>query len=162
MPTGGAGALAKEIATTLAVYVGGQILISVIMSALFALGFALLGVPFWFLLAPVCGFLNLIPRFGSVVALVLGIAVALASGMGAFRTLGVVSVFALVFALEGFLLTPLVLGRRLRLRPLWVFLVVLIGGSLFGFLGLLLAVPALAVATVVYKFFAQPVENRSS
>jgi predicted PurR-regulated permease PerM len=148
-----AGALAKEIATALAVYVGGQILISVILSALFAAGFAALGVPLWYVLAPVCGFLNLIPRFGSVIALVLGIGVALAGGIGAFRVLGVVSMFALVFALEGFVLTPVVLGRRLRLRPLWVFLAVLIGGALFGFLGLLLAVPALAVATIVYKFF---------
>ncbi len=125
------------------------------MMALYAVGFALLGIPYWFLLAPVCGLLNLIPRFGALIAIALGLVLALVAGVGFERLLGLLAVFVVVLSLEGYWLTPRLIGRRLGLRPLYVFLAVLLGGALFGFFGLLLAIPVLAVALVVYRFYAR-------
>lgn len=143
--------LFSEIASTLVTYVGGQLIVAFACTCLYLLGFGLLGVPFWFLLAPVCGLLHLVPHFGAIFAILLGLAISLAGGIGWERTLGVTGVFVAVMALENYLLSPLILGKRLRLRPLWVFLAALLGGAVFGFVGLLLAVPALAVAMAVYR-----------
>ncbi len=125
------------------------------MIALYAVGFALLGIPYWFLLASVCGLLNLIPRFGALIAMALGLVLALVAGVGFERLLGLIAVFVVVLSLEGYWLTPHLIGRRLGLRPLYVFLAILLGGALFGFFGLLLAVPVLAVTLVIYRFYAR-------
>jgi predicted PurR-regulated permease PerM len=141
-----------EIGTTLGAYFWGQILVALVLSALYALGFAALRLHFWYVLAPVCGFLNFIPRVGSIFAMVLTLLLAALTGFGVIQLIELSGVFVVVFAIEAFVLTPRVLGGHVHLRPLYVFLAVLIGGVMFGFFGLLLAVPALAVAAVVYRF----------
>ena len=148
--------LLREIGGTLYHYARGQIIISAVMAALYAVGFALLGVPLWFLVALVCGFLNLVPWFGTLIAMLIGVAAAILGGLDFWRVMGVVWVFAGVSAIESFVLTPRIHGRRFQIRPLYIFLVVLVGGSLFGFLGMLLAVPALAVAVVVQRYYRKP------
>jgi len=149
---GGVLGLIREIARTLLAYLGGQIVVALILSGLYMTGYALLGVPLWFLVGPICGFLNLIPHFGSAVAVLLSVAVSVIGGLGWERTLGVLGVFVAVSTLESYWLTPRIIGRRLQIRPLYVFLAVLLGGALFGFLGLLLAAPVLAVLVVIYRY----------
>jgi predicted PurR-regulated permease PerM len=145
--------LLREIGVTLWVYVRGQILISLVMSALYAVGFALLGVPFWPLVALFSGFLNLIPAVGGVVSMLIAPLLTWIFRGELWRVLGVLGVCVAVQAIEGFYLTPKIHGLRLSLSPLAVFAVLLIGGALFGFAGLLFAVPALAVAAVIWKYF---------
>ncbi|MCL4401304.1 MAG: AI-2E family transporter, partial [Acidobacteria bacterium] len=99
----------------------------------------------------VCGLLNLVPRFGGLIAMALAFLLALAF-RGFLDALGALGVCVFVQAIEGFVLTPRILGRRLQMPALAVFLAVLLGGALFGFLGMLLAVPALAVLNVIWKF----------
>jgi predicted PurR-regulated permease PerM len=144
--------LAGEIGRTLVAYLGGQIVVCLILAALYSTGFGLLGVPLWFLVGPACGLFNLIPHFGAVAALLLSLGASLIGGLGLERTLGVLGVFVAVSTFESYWLTPRIIGRRLRIRPLYVFLAVLLGGAMFGFVGLLLAVPALAVLMVIYRF----------
>ncbi|HVX66335.1 MAG TPA: AI-2E family transporter [Bryobacteraceae bacterium] len=153
------GGLAREVGGTLASYVVGQLVVSGLLTVLYAIGFALAGLPFWFLLAPLCGFLNVIPHFGPLIALGAGFLVALVARFDWTHLAILMGVYLIVFTLEGYVLTPLILGRRLRLRPLYVFLAVVAGGSMFGLLGLVLAVPALAVAAVVYRYFQRPPET---
>ncbi len=152
----GAVPLFKEIGSTLAAYVWGQIVISLILTVVYAIGFALLRVPLWFLLAPLCGMLNLVPRFGAIFAMILALGVGALGGLSLERLAGVLGVLVVAFTLEGYWLTPRILGRRLQLRPLYVFLAVLIGGAMFGFIGLLLAVPVLAIAGVIWRYFTPP------
>ncbi len=156
----GAGELFREIAGTLAAYIRGQLIVSAILTAIYAVAFALLRMPLWFVLAPICGFLHLIPHFGPAAALILGMLAALLSGMSWERFAILAGVYVAVFTFEGYWLSPRILGRRLHLRPLWVFLAVLAGGAVFGFVGLLLAVPALAIALVIYRFFFGPGHTR--
>jgi predicted PurR-regulated permease PerM len=153
------GGLAREVGSTLTSYVVGQLVISLTLTGLYAIGFALAGLPFWFLLAPLCGFLNVIPHFGPLVALGAGILTALLARLDWTHLAALVGVYVIVFTLEGYVLTPHILGRRLRLRPVYVFTAVLAGGAMFGFAGLVLAVPVLAVAAVVYRYFHRPPET---
>lgn len=145
-------ALLGEIARTLGRYIGAQVRISLILSMIYGIGFLLLHVPLWPVLAFVCGFAHAVPVFGAVVAILI------TAGLtwivrGFYPALGVMGIFAGAQALEGFYLSPRILGRRLSLPPLWVFFATLLASSLFGFFGVLLVVPAMAVAAVVWRHF---------
>lgn len=145
--------LAWEVGGTLGAWLKGQFIVACILSVLYAIGFAAVQLPFWYLVAPVCGFLNFIPYFGYLIGLGLTALVGLFANFSFERLIAVVLVYVAVGAVESWVLTPRILGRRLGLRPLYVFLAILVAGSGFGFIGLLLAVPVLAVATVVWRFY---------
>ncbi len=147
--------LFDEVGRILASYVRGQLLIGGIMGAMYAAGFLALGVPAWAGIAALAGFLNAIPYVGTISGLVLATGFTLADGGGLWRVLGVVGVFVTVQSVEGYFLTPRILGGRLSLHPMAVFLGLLIGGKLFGLLGIILAVPTIAVAKVFIKFFRE-------
>jgi hypothetical protein len=83
----------------------------------------------------------------------------LAEGGGIWDIAAVLGVFAAVQTLEGYYLTPKILGGRLNLHPMAVFLGLLIGGKLFGFLGFILAIPAIAVGKVFLKFLRELYED---
>lgn len=144
--------LIREIGRVLAVYIGGQILIAAIVTVLYMIGFALVRVPLWFLVALICGALNLIPRIGSIFALGVAVLAVLLGRPGALHAVETLAVWVAVQSLEGFVITPRILGRPLGLRPLVVFIALLLGSFFFGPLGLFLAVPVLAVAKLVWKF----------
>lgn len=147
--------LFDEVGRILQSYVLGQLMIAMIMAALYAAGFALIGVPAWAGLAALSGFLNVIPYVGTGAGIVLATGLTFASGGGLSGILGVLAVFTVVQLIEGYYLTPRILGGRLSLHPMAVFLGLLIGGKLFGFLGVLLAVPVIAVVHVFFKFLRE-------
>ena len=147
--------LLDEVGRILQSYVLGQLMIATIMAALYAVGFVAMGVPAWAGIAALSGFLNLIPYVGTLSGMVLASGFTFASGGGIWRVAGVIGVFAAVQSVEGYILTPRILGGRLSLHPMAVFLGLLIGGRLFGFLGVLLAVPVIAVAQVFAKFMRE-------
>lgn len=147
--------LFDEVGRILESYVRGQLLIAMVMSVLYAIGFGALGVPAWAGIAALSGLLNIIPYVGTLLGLVLATGFTLADGGGLWRVGGVVAVFVIVQSIEGYYLTPKILGERLSLHPMAVFLGLLIGGKLFGLLGVILAVPTIAVAKVFIKFFRE-------
>ena len=147
--------LFDEVGRILEAYVHGQLLIGLAMAVLYAVGFALLGVPAWAGIAALAGLLNVIPYVGTVLGLFLAVIFTLTDGGGLWRIGGVVAVFAIVQTIEGYFLTPRILGSRLRLHPMAVFLGLLIGGKLFGLLGIILAIPVIAVAKVFLHFFLE-------
>ena len=147
--------LFDEVGRILESYVRGQLLIAMIMAVLYAIGFAVLGVPAWAGIAALSGFLNAIPYVGTALGLVLATGFTIADGGGIWMLAGVVGVFVAVQSIEGYYLTPRILGSRLSLHPMAVFLGLLIGGKLFGLLGVILAVPTIAVAKVFLKFLRE-------
>lgn len=144
-----------DIARTLSAYLRGQFKVALILSALYAVGFALLEMPAWPVVAIVCGFLNMAP-LGTALGMVLALFLESVAGREFWQIAMVAVVFAVVSGLEAYYITPRILGRHLGLRPLIVFLVLLFGGALFGFWGLLLAAPAAAVFNVFWKSFHTP------
>ena len=144
--------LFDEVGRILQSYVLGQLMIAMIMGGLYAIGFALLRVPAWAGIAALAGFLNVIPYFGTGLGILLSTGFTFAHGGEMWRILGVLGVFIVVQCIEGYYLTPKILGGRLSLHPMAVFLGLLIGGKIFGFLGVLLAVPVIAIGQVFLKF----------
>ena len=140
-----------EVGRTLGGYVAGQAKIAGILACLYSIGYALSGVPFWLALGILCGMLNFIPVFGSIVGLALTAYAVLLNDGGIWNYAGVLITFVVVQALEGFWLSPRILGRRVGLSPLYVFVAVLIGGAVFGPIGILFAVPVLAVVGVLWR-----------
>lgn len=143
--------LLDEIGRILQSYVLGQLLIALVMAVLYAIGFAIFQVPAWAGIAALAGFLNVVPYVGTILGLVLACGFTLAGDPDLWRIGGVVLVFIVVQCIEGYYLTPRILGGRLSLHPMAVFLGLLVGGKLFGFLGILLAVPSIAILQVVLK-----------
>jgi predicted PurR-regulated permease PerM len=136
-------------------YVRGQILIGLIMAACYAVGFWFLGIPAWAGIALIAGLLNAIPYVGTILGIGLASAFTLAEGGDVWDIAAVLGIFVAVQSLEGYVLTPRILGGRLNLHPMAVFLGLLIGGKLFGFLGFILAIPAIAIGKVFLKFLRE-------
>lgn len=143
----------RESVFVLGRYLRAQVVICAILTMLYAVAFGIARVPLWWLIAPLGGLANLIPRVGSLIPL--GLA-ALTIGWVDWNLNHFLIAFAgwvVVQGLEGFWITPRLLSKPLGLRPLPVFIALLAGSFLFGPLGLFLAVPVLAVAAVFYHYF---------
>jgi predicted PurR-regulated permease PerM len=136
-------------------YVRGQLLIGLIMAVCYAVGFYFLGIPAWAGIALIAGLLNAIPYVGTLSGILLAGSFVLAEGGGIWDVAGVLGIFLAVQTFEGYILTPRIIGGRLNLHPMAVFLGLLVGGKLFGFLGIILAIPSIAIGKVFLKFFRE-------
>lgn len=133
--------MAREMRRETAGYVRGQLLVSAVVGGLTGLGLLFCGVPAWLLLGVVMGVLELIPYVGPVLGGVLVALFALPGGMA--RTLWALGVVLVVQQLEGSMLSPQLVSDATRLHPVFVLLLVALGGAAAGITGILLAVPAL-------------------
>ncbi len=147
--------LIGQINRVLSAYVRSQLLIALVMGLLYSLGFAVLRVPLALTLGMLSGLLNFVPYLGTLSGLTLSITFVALDGGGLGRLLGVLLVFIIVQSVEGYYLTPKLLGTSLNLHPMWVLLGLMIGGNLFGLLGIILAVPVIAVSKVVLNFLEE-------
>lgn len=141
--------LMAQINEVLSSYVRNQLLIAVAMGAMYSAGFMAIRVPLGFTIGMLSGLLNFVPYLGTLIGFALSIFFVSLDGAGIGRISGVLIVFAIVQSVEGYYLTPKLLGSRLNLHPMWVLVGLVIGGNLFGLLGIILAVPVIAVAKVV-------------
>jgi len=142
--------LPGEIGRTLGAYVTGTAKVSLILSLLYMVGFAISGVPWWPLVGLLCGLFNIVPIFGALAALVFAGFVSMFSHQEG-SWIGVLVTFVIVQGLEGFVITPRVLGRSLRTPPLVLFVAILIGGLFFNIAGALLAAPLAAIGYLIWK-----------
>ena len=133
----------------------GQLLLSVISGTITYLGLLILGVPYALLLAVIAAVMNLVPVFGSLIAGVIATIVAFASG-GITLALITAGLFIIINQFEGNLLYPLVVNKIVGIPPLLVILALLVGGSLAGFLGVVLSIPLAAA----FREFLSDVENK--
>jgi len=141
--------IVREIDRNVSGFVRGQILVASILFVLYAIGLGLTGIELWFLLAVIAGFGNLIPYVGTITGIVLSSVMALVTFGDWWHLLMVWAVFFVVQILEGTVITPRLMGKQVGLSPLIVILAIVAGGSLFGLLGVFLAVPGAAVIKVL-------------
>lgn len=148
-----------EIDFSLGRYIRGQLLISLIVAVTTYLSLLLLGVDFALILALLAGASNIIPYFGPFIGAVPAVVVALLkSPTLALKT---AIVFFIIQQAEGHLIAPQVLGKSLGLHPLVVIVAMLAGGQFFGIVGLVVAVPVVAVAKIfVRNLVVPPVDGR--
>ena len=144
--------IAVEINAALAGFIRGQSIVCLFLGLWYSIGLTLVGLDFGFLIGVLGGVLSFVPYIGSLTALVLSLSVALVQGWPSlklfFMVLGVVSGGQF---LEGNVLSPKLVGGSVGLHPVWLMFALLAFGQLFGFLGLLLAVPTAAVIGVVIR-----------
>jgi len=145
--------LAAEINKALSGYVRGQLLVCVVLGIYYAVGLTLAGLNFGLLIGVVSGFLTFIPYVGSLTALVVSSAVAVAQFYPDWtHILIVVGVILVGQFLEGNVLSPKLVGGSVGLHPVWLIFALLAFGYLFGFVGLLLAVPLAAAIGVLTRY----------
>ena len=150
-----ASTLISRINFVISSYVRNQLVIALVMGVLYAIGFAIARVPLALSIGLLSGLLNFIPYLGTLTGLTLSLSFVALDGGGLPRILGVVLVFIIVQSVEGYYLTPKLLGGSLDLHPMWVLVGLMIGGSLFGILGIILAVPVIAIAKVALDFLEE-------
>ena len=144
-------ALARECDAVLATFLRGQLWVMFALGLVYAAGLWLVGLDLAFLIGMAAGLVSFVPYLGLVVGAVAGGVAAAAQFHDLLHPLLVLAVFAGGQLLEGFLLTPWLVGDRVGLHPLAVIFAVLAGGQLFGFVGVLLALPAAAVIAVLLR-----------
>jgi len=138
----------KRSQKKIGLWMQGQLLLSLIITILLFLGLSLLGVPYALVLAVFAGVMELIPVFGSLVAAVPGIAVALGTG-DLTLALMVGGLYLIVNQFQAHLIYPLVVKKVVGVAPILVIIALIAGGQLAGFIGVLLSVP---VAAAIQEF----------
>jgi predicted PurR-regulated permease PerM len=142
----------REVDRTLAGFVRGQALTCVILAALYAIGLTVVGLQSGVVVGIIIGSITFIPYVGTIGGAILSVGLALLQFPDWLPVIKVAIVFVVGHALEGNLLQPLMVGDRVGLHPVWVIFALLAGGALFGFVGLLLAIPVAAVIGVGVRF----------
>ncbi|MCH1568803.1 MAG: AI-2E family transporter [Alphaproteobacteria bacterium] len=144
--------IAQQIDETLSGFARGQILVCLSLGTIYALGLSLIGLEGGVIVGVFAGLISFIPYVGSAFGLVLAGALGLGQFGFDFSALGMIAVvFVIGQFIEGNILTPRLVGDRVKLHPVWIIFALLAMGSLFGFLGLLLAVPFAAVVGVLVR-----------
>ncbi|SHI38407.1 AI-2E family transporter [Wenxinia saemankumensis] len=145
--------LGREIDTTLASFIRGQGLVCLILGTWYAIALALVGLNFGLVIGAVAGFLTFIPYVGALVGGGLAIGMALVQFWGDWVWILVVwAIFQSGQFVEGNILTPKLVGSSVGLHPVWLLFALSVFGALFGFVGLLAAVPVAAVIGVIARF----------
>jgi len=145
--------LAKDINTATAGFLRGQGTLCIILGVLYAVGLTIVGLNFGLLIGLFAGLISFIPYIGSLVGLVLSVGVAFVQFWPDWTMVAVVAgIFFAGQFIEGNILQPKLVGKSVGLHPVWLMFALFAFGSLFGFVGLLLAVPASAAVAVLVRF----------
>jgi predicted PurR-regulated permease PerM len=145
--------LGREIDSTISSYVRGQSGVCLILGSYYAVGLTLAGLNFGLLIGVVSGLISFIPYVGSLTALVLSLAVAVAQFFPDWSHVVIIAGIVLFGQfLEGNVLAPKLVGHSIGLHPVWLMFALFAFGYLFGFVGLLLAVPLAAATGVLIRF----------
>ncbi|NOR19447.1 MAG: AI-2E family transporter [Xanthomonadales bacterium] len=147
--------LAKEVDEVLGAFFRGQLMVMFALGVIYTVGMVLVGIEFAVLIGMGAGLLSIVPYLGSIVGVVVASGAAIFQFQDAFHLIMVLLVFAVGQAAEGMYLTPKLVGDKIGLHPVVVSFAVLAGGQLFGFLGILLALPVAAALNVLVRFMHQ-------
>ena len=144
--------LARESSDVLGGFLRGQFLVMVILGVMYGVGLWAVGLDLGILIGIIAGLLTFVPYLGPTSGVVLGVLAALMQYGDWKHVAGVLAVFGVGQLIESYWLTPKLVGDRIGLHPVAVIFAVLAGGQLFGFLGMLLALPMAAVVNVLLRY----------
>ena len=149
--------LLNEFIAIVVSFFRGQLLIGLIMGCLFALGFALVGLKFGLAIGLALGVLNIIPYLGTMIGLAVALPLAFFQPEGGWQLLGmVVAVQILVQNIEGWYLTPKIMGDRTGLHPVTIIVAIFFWGTAFGgVLGMLFAIPLTAFFVTLWRLLSK-------
>lgn len=141
----------SEINRTLSGFIRGQVSVCLALALYYSAALSLIGLESGILVGLLAGLLSFIPYFGFLTGVVLSIVLGLTQETSLVFWLLLALVFGVGQILEGYVLTPRLVGEKVGLSPVWVIFALLVGGSLGGFLGILIAVPVAAVIGVLIR-----------
>lgn len=141
-----------QIDVKLSGFVRGQITVALVLGLSYALALSVAGLKYGALVGLLSGVLSIIPLFGSIVGLLASLIIAWFQEGELMYVALIAAIFLIGQVIEGNFLTPKLVGESVGLHPLWVFFALMAGGSLFGILGMLIAVPVAAVIAVLLGF----------
>ncbi|HKT29198.1 AI-2E family transporter [Dyella sp.] len=147
--------LARESDSVLGAFVRGQLLVMLALAIYYGVALTLVGISVGPLIGMVAGLLSFVPYLGFITGFAAAIIASLVQHGDWTHLLMVVGVFVIGQLLEGYVLVPRLVGEKIGLHPVAVIFAVLAGGYLFGFLGVLLALPAASVILVLLRYLAQ-------
>lgn len=132
-------------------YIRGQLIICVILSIYYIISFSLVGLDFALLLGLCSGFLVLIPFIGTIISC----SIVMLSGYIAFgldiHILYILVIYIVAHFLEGYYLTPKIIGEKIGLHPLWIVFAVLVAANLYGILGIVIALPVAGIIKILWE-----------
>jgi predicted PurR-regulated permease PerM len=143
--------VAREVDEVLGAFIRGQLLVMVALGVIYALGLWLVGLDLAFIIGLAAGLLSIVPYLGTFIGVIAGVIATLFQFGDIWHLVFVLLVFGVGQMLEGMVLTPKLVGDRIGLHPVAVIFAVLAGGQLFGFLGILLALPVAAALNVLVR-----------
>jgi len=144
--------LARDTDEVLGAFLRGQLLVMLALSVIYSVGLGLVGLKFAIAIGVVSGLVSFVPYLGFVFGIVLASMTVVLEPDPLWRLVGVVATFSITQFIEGSLLTPKLVGDRIGLHPVLIIFAIAAGGQLFGFFGILLALPAAAVLSVIVRF----------
>ncbi len=144
--------LATQSSAMLGGFLRGQFTVMLVLGAMYGFGLWAVGLDLGLLIGIVAGLLTFVPYLGPASGVVFGVIAALVQFGDWKHVAGVLAVFGIGQVIESYWLTPKLVGDRIGLHPVAVIFAVLAGGQLFGFLGMLLALPVAAVVNVLLRF----------
>ena len=144
--------LAQETDEVLGAFLRGQLLVMFSLSVIYSLGLSLVGLKYAVAIGVVSGLVSFVPYLGFVFGISLAALTVALEPNPFWQMIGVVATFTIAQLLEGSVLTPKLVGDRIGLHPVIIIFAVAAGGQLFGFFGILLALPAAAVLSVMVRF----------
>jgi predicted PurR-regulated permease PerM len=145
-------ALARESDEVLGAFLRGQVLVMLSLALIYSAGLSLVGLRFALAIGVIAGLVSFVPYLGFVIGIGLAALTVALEPDPLWKLVGVVATFSIAQMIEGSFLTPKLVGDRIGLHPVLVIFAVAAGGQLFGFFGVLLALPMAAVLSVLIRF----------
>lgn len=142
--------LARDVEGVLGSFIRGQLLVALSVVIMASIGLLIVGVPYWIIFGIIAGFADLIPYVGPIIGALPPIIFTLATDPS--KAIWVAVVFVIAQQLESSVVSPKIVGESVGLHPAMIIFVLLLGGALFGFVGLLTAVPLAGIILVIISY----------
>lgn len=136
----------------LSAFLRGQLIVMIALGLLYSVGLAIVGIDTALVIGMLAGLVSIVPYLGFIVGILSASIAALFQFHDVWHIVGVAIVFVIAQSIEGSVLTPWLVGNRVGLHPIVVIFAILAGGKLFGFVGVLLAIPVAAILMVILRY----------
>ncbi len=140
-----------QIDSLISAYLRGQISVCLIMAMFYSIALKVVGLNYWLLIGLISGIMTFIPYIGSIVCMIVVLFIAISQFDSLLMYCTVLSSFILGQVIEGTIITPLLIGKKVKLHPVWIIIGMIICASQIGFLGILFSIPITAISSVFIK-----------
>ncbi|KWW17397.1 hypothetical protein AS888_22640 [Peribacillus simplex] len=141
----------KDVDKTLSTYIIGQFIVSLVIGTLMYIGYLIIDLDYALVLALLAMIFTVVPFLGPLISIIPALFIALQQDVG--MAVKVIIVLTVVQQVEGHLVTPNIMGKRLNIHPLTIILLLLAAGSIYGFIGILIAIPTYSVVKTIIGNF---------